>query len=320
MTVPVPRPGVGEVLIAVSAAGVNRPDILQRRGLYAPPPGASVLPGLEVAGVVVAHGDPATAVLLPRGTRVCALLAGGGYAPYAVAPAGQVLVLPDAVSDIDAAAIPETLFTVYQNLWGRGGYQPSDSLLIHGGTSGIGTMALSVIRYARARAGASPDLPLMVTCGTPEKCARALDLGASHAVNYRADDFVAAVAAATGGRGVDIVLDMVGGDYVPGNLACLAAGGRHISIATQGGATASLDLRLLMQKSLVLTGGTLRPRTVAEKTALRDAILRDLWPGVVSGAVRPVIHAVYDLAEAAKAHQAIEVGEVVGKVVLLVHA
>lgn len=343
-TRPVPTPGPGEVLVRIRAAGVNRPDILQRKGLYPPPAGASDIPGLEIAGTVVAHGPDIPIDAPPIGKRVCALLSGGGYAEYAAAPAGQTLPLPNSITDVQGAAIPETLFTVYQNLIVRGGMQPTEAILIHGGTSGIGTMAMQMINYFQSyplplqgggRGGGqsqeqSPLTPtlspqagrggnlVIVTCGSDVKCTAALNIGATHAINYKTADFAAEVARITNGRGVDIVLDMIGGDYVPRNLACLAYGGRHISIATMGGASATLDLRTLMNNNLTLTGGTLRPRSVAEKSALRDAILRDIWPGVVSGVITPVIHATFPLTDAAAAHTALEHGDVVGKIVLTV--
>jgi NADPH2:quinone reductase len=333
---PVPTPGAGEILVRVTAAGINRPDLLQRKGLYPPPPGASDIPGLEIAGTVIAHGPDIPNNAPPIGTRVCALLSGGGYAEYAVVPVGQTLSLPDTISDIQGAAIPETLFTVYQNLIVRGRMMPNETILIHGGTSGIGTMAIQMIKHCRPRGGGDPlrqntdssalwapasagaTSLLIVTCGSDEKCTAALNIGATHAINYKTDDFTAEVARITHNRGVDIVLDMIGGDYVPRNLACLAYGGRHISIATMGGVTAPLDLRLLMKNNLTLTGGTLRPRSVPEKTTLRDAILRNIWPGVLSGTIAPVIHGTFPLADAALAHAALERGDVVGKIVLTI--
>ncbi len=310
---PTPIPGQGEVLIAVHAAGVNRPDILQRRGAYPPPAGASPLPGLEVTGTIIAHGPSSPPEIPPIGTRVCALLAGGGYAQYATAPSEQIIPLPDDVDFISGAALPEALFTVYQNLILRGRMAPFESILIHGGTSGIGSMAIQVVRYLAHGQGGT----IIVTCGTDNKCTRAKALGANIAVNYQHDDFVQAVARATNDRGVDIVLDMIGGDYLPRNLACLATGGRHISIATQGGSTATIDLRLIMRQNLTLTGGTLRPQPVAVKGAIRDAILRDVWPGVVAGAIRPIIHATFPLNDACSAHQTLESGTVIGKIVLV---
>lgn len=307
--VPVPKPG--EVLIRVAAAGVNRPDLLQRLGKYPPPPGAPDIPGLEIAGTIVAAG-PNTTPPYPIGARVAALLSGGGYADYACAPVGQILPLPDSVSDLDAAALPEGLFTIWQNIFQIGALRPHESVLIHGGASGIGTTAIQMVRYA------GTQNKIFVTAGNDEKCAACLKLGADHAINYKTDDFVAAVMTATNGAGVDLVLDMVGGDYVPRNLACLKDEGRHISIAVQGGAGAEIDLRVVMTRRLILTGSTLRPRTAAEKEILRDDLLRHVWPGVITGQIKPMIHAVFDLQGAAAAHTALEQGHHIGKIVLRV--
>src|SRR5687768_17119909 len=246
---PVPRAGPGEVLIKVAAAGVNRPDILQRRGLYPPPPGAPDILGLEVSGTVVEAGDGAENLL---GKQVCALVAGGGYAEYCVAPAGTCLRIPEVLSLVEAAAMPETLFTVWVNLFERGYAGEGETVLVHGGTSGIGTMAIAL--------GALFNLKVIVTCGSDEKCARALDLGATAAINYRTQDFAEEVKRITEGRGVSVVLDMVGGDYLPRNLASLADDGRHVSIAFQRGATAELPIPDVMRRRLILTGSTLRPR------------------------------------------------------------
>src|SRR3954469_4405065 len=248
---PVPRPGPDEVLIKVAAAGVNRPDILQRRGLYPPPPGAPDILGLEIAGEVVEAGEGAAEVV---GQKVCALVAGGGYAQYCAAPVGTCLLVPDAISLIEAAAMPETLFTVWVNLFERGFAADGDWVLVHGGTSGIGTMAITL--------GQLFGLHVIVTCGTDEKCARALELGAEAAVNYRTQDFVEAAQRLTGGKGVAVVLDMVGGDYVPRNLQALADDGRHVSIATQRGAKAEVTIADVMVRRLTLTGSTLRPRSL----------------------------------------------------------
>jgi len=303
---PVPRPGPGEVLIEVAAAGVNRPDILQRRGLYPPPPGAPSIPGLEVAGTVVTLGE-GVAELQP-GQPVCALLAGGGYARYAVAPAGQCLPVPEALSMIEAAAIPETLFTVWTNLFERAFARDGERVLVHGGTSGIGTMAIALGRLF--------GLETIVTCGSDEKCRRALDLGASVAINYRSSDFVEEVKSATGGRGVDVVLDMVGGDYLPRNLDCLAEEGRHVSIAVQRGPSAEINIAKVMIRRLLLTGSTLRARSVEFKTLVADELARTVWPYVAEGRLRPVIDSTFPLAEAAEAHRRMESGEHVGKIVL----
>jgi putative PIG3 family NAD(P)H quinone oxidoreductase len=295
------------VLIKVAAAGVNRPDILQRRGLYPPPPGAPSIPGLEAAGTVAALG--AGVATLAVGQPVCALLAGGGYAEYAVAPAGQCLPVPAALPLSEAAALPETLFTVWTNLFERAYAGEGDSVLVHGGTSGIGTMAIAL--------GNLFDLRVIVTCGSDEKCARAEQLGAAKAVNYRSTDFVQAVKEFTGGRGVDIVLDMVGGDYVPRNIECLAEEGRHVSIAVQRGATAELNLGTIMRRRLTLTGSTLRPRSAEFKSLVAEELARVVWPHVEQGQLRPVIDSTFSLAEAADAHRRMEAGEHIGKIVLV---
>ncbi len=303
---PVPRPGAGEVLIQVAAAGVNRPDILQRRGLYPPPPGAPTIPGLEVAGTVVALGEEALGLEL--GQPVCALLAGGGYAEYAAAPAGQCLPVPEELSLLEAAAMPETLFTVWTNLFERAYAREGEIVLVHGGTSGIGTMAIALCRLFR--------ISIIVTCGSYDKCRRAEELGATHAINYREDDFVSEVRRITGGSGVDIVLDMVGGDYLARNIDCLAEEGRHVSIAVQRGPTAQLNIANVMVRRLMLTGSTLRPRSVAFKSMVAEEIARTVWPAVGEGRLRPVIDSVFPLDQAAEAHRRMEAGEHVGKIVL----
>ncbi len=303
---PVPQPAAGEVLIRVAAAGVNRPDVLQRKGGYAPPPGAPSIPGLEIAGTIVAVGEGVDDVQI--GQPVCALLAGGGYAEYAVAPAGQCLPIPEGLEMIEAAAIPETLFTVWTNLFERAFATEGDSVLLHGGTSGIGTMAIALSNIF--------GLTIIVTAGSDAKCARALELGADHAINYKTEDFVARVKAITGGKGVTAVIDMVGGDYVPRNLQCLADDGRHVSIAVQGGAQATIPLFEIMRRRLTLTGSTLRPRDTAFKTLVADEIARTVWPHVESGRLRPVIDQVFPLGEAAAAHARMEEGDHVGKIVL----
>ncbi|WP_309662946.1 NAD(P)H-quinone oxidoreductase [Sphingomonas sp.] len=302
---PVSRPGPGEVLIEVAAAGVNRPDILQRRGLYAPPPGASPILGLEVAGTIVAVGDRVDALV---GERVCALVAGGGYADYCLAPAGTCLPVPEVLTMVDAAAMPETLFTVWVNLFERGFAADGDTVLVHGGTSGIGTMAIAL--------GKLFGLTVIVTCGTDEKCAQALEIGAAHAINYLTQDFVAEVQRLTGGTGVAVVLDMVGGDYVPRNLAALAEDGRHVSIAFQRGASAEIMIPEVMRRRLTLTGSTLRPRSVEFKTMVADEIARTVWPYAEGGRLKPVIDSVFSLEQAADAHRRIEAADHVGKVVL----
>ncbi|EZP55833.1 NAD(P)H-quinone oxidoreductase [Sphingomonas sp. RIT328] len=305
---PVPRPAAGEVLIRIAAAGVNRPDVLQRKGNYPPPPGAPSILGLEIAGTVAAVGPDVDPALL--GQRVCALLAGGGYAEYAVAPAGQCLPVPDGLEMVEAAAIPETLFTVWTNLFERAFATEGDSVLLHGGTSGIGTMAIALANLF--------GLTIIVTAGSDAKCARALELGATHAINYRTEDFVERVKAITGGKGVTAVIDMVGGDYVPRNLQCLADDGRHVSIAVQGGAQATVPLFEIMRRRLTLTGSTLRPRDTAFKTLVADEIGRTVWPHVEAGRLRPIIDRTFPLADAAAAHARMEEGDHVGKIVLTV--
>src|SRR5688500_1778148 len=303
----VPRAGPGEVLIEVGAAGVNRPDILQRRGLYPPPPGAPDILGLEVAGTVVEAGDGAGDLI---GARVCALVAGGGYAQYCVAPAGTCLTVPEVLRMTEAAAMPETLFTVWVNLFGRGFAADGDTVLVHGGTSGIGTMAIAL--------GNLFGLTVIVTCGSDEKCARALEIGAAAAINYQTQDFVQEAKRLTSGRGVAVVIDMVGGDYLPRNLAALADEGRHVSIAFQRGAKGEVAIPEIMQRRLTLTGSTLRPRSVEFKTMVADEIARTVWPYVEGGRLKPVIDSTFPLDKAAEAHARMEAGDHVGKIVLQV--
>jgi len=304
---PVPRPGPGEVLVEVAAAGINRPDILQRRGLYPPPPGASDILGLEIAGTVVGAGPGAEMLV---GQKVCALVAGGGYAQYCVAPAGTCLCVPEVMTMVEAAAMPETLFTVWVNLFERGFAADGDTVLVHGGTSGIGTMAIAL--------GKLFGLEVLVTCGSDDKCAAAMKLGAAGAINYRTSDFVAEVARLTGGNGVAVVLDMVGGDYVPRNLACLADDGRHVSIAFQRGAKAEIAIPEVMRRRLTLTGSTLRPRSVEFKTMVADEIAQTVWPYAEGGRLKPVIDRTFALEEAAAAHARMEAGDHVGKIVLTI--
>ena len=303
---PVPKPGAGELLIQVAAAGVNRPDVLQRRGAYPPPRGAPTISGLEVAGTVVATGAEVPEELV--GQTVCALIAGGGYAEYATAPVGQCLPVPPAVSMIEAAAMPETMFTVWTNLFERAFAMEGETALVHGGTSGIGTMAIALADLFGLR--------IIVTCGSDGKCRRAVDLGAAEAINYNEEDFVAAVMRLTGGAGVDIVLDMVGGDYLPRNLDCLAEDGRHVSIAVQRGATAEINIAKVMTRRLTLSGSTLRPRSNAFKALVADEIARAVWPHVEAGKLKPVIDSTFPLARAADAHRRMEAGDHVGKIVL----
>jgi putative PIG3 family NAD(P)H quinone oxidoreductase len=303
---PVPQPGLGEYLIRVKAAGVNRPDVLQRKGHYPPPPGASSILGLEIAGTVVAVGEGADASMLAQ--PVCALVSGGGYAEYCAVPAGQCLPVPPAITMVEAAALPETIFTVWSNLFERAYAIEGDTVLVHGGTSGIGTMAILL--------GKLFDLTVIVTCGSDEKCARAIELGAAHAINYRTQDFVEEVKRITGGKGVQAVLDMVGGDYVARDLACLADDGRHVTIAVQGGVKAEINLVEIMRRRLTLTGSTLRARDVTFKALVADEIRRNVWPHVAEGRLKPVIDSVFPLAEAAKAHARMDGGDHVGKIVL----
>ena len=302
---PVPVPGPGEVLVKVAAAGVNRPDLLQRKGAYPPPPGASDIPGLEIAGTVVAAGAGGSQLL---GLKVCALVTGGGYAEYCLAPVGTCLPVPEVLRMNEAAALPETLFTVWINLFERGFAADGDTVLVHGGTSGIGTMAILL--------GNLFGLEVIVTCGSDDKCAAAVELGAAHAINYKETDFVDAVDRWTEGRGVAVVLDMVGGDYVPRNLKCLADDGRHVSIAVQRGGTAEVPIFELMRRRLTMTGSTLRPRDVEFKTMVADELAKTVWPYVEGNRLKPVIDATFPLGEAAAAHARLEAGDHVGKIVL----
>lgn len=307
-TRPLPQPGPGEVLIRVGAAGVNRPDVLQRMGLYPPPPGASDLPGLEIAGEIVALGEGVNTALL--GARTCALVAGGGYAEFCTAPAGSCLPLPDTLTLAEGAALPETLFTVWHNLFERAFVKDGETVLVHGGTSGIGTMAISLCKLF--------DICIFVTCGSAEKCAAAIALGADAAINYATEDFAARVAELTGGRGVDAVLDMVGGDYLPKNLASLADDGRHVSIAFQRGIKGEINIADVMRRRLTLTGSTLRARDPAFKALLADEIYANVWPHVIEGKLKPVMDQSFPLAGAAAAHERMQAGAHVGKIVLTV--
>lgn len=308
VTRPVPQPGPDEVLVKVAAAGVNRPDVLQRLGLYPMPPGVPTIPGLEIAGAVVAVGDAVERWRI--GDAVCALVAGGGYAEYCTAPAGQCLPVPAGMAMVDAAGLPETWFTVWSNVMDRGHARPGETLLVHGGTSGIGVTAIQL--------GSALGMTVIVTAGNADKCTAALALGAAHAIDYNARDFVTEVARITDHRGVDLVLDMVGGDYLPRNLQCLADDGRHVSIAFQRGPRADLDLVAVMRKRLVLTGSMLRPRPIAFKTAIAETLEGAIWPEFEAGRLRPVTDRVFPLAEAAEAHRRMEAGAHVGKIVLSV--
>ena len=304
---PRPSAGPGEVLIEVAAAGVNRPDVMQRKGLYPPPPGASDIPGLEVAGTVVEAG--AGVDRWHGGDRVCALLAGGGYAEYCVAPAPQCLPLPRGLDVVRAAAIPETFFTVWTNVFERGHLQAGESALVHGGASGIGTTAIQIATQRGAR--------VFATAGSDEKCRACEQLGAVRAINYRTDDFGDAIRDLTGGRGVDLVLDIVGGSYVARNLAVLGVDGRLVQIGLmEGEAIAAVDFRRVLGRRLTITGSTLRPRSIDEKGRIAAALRREVWPLLESRAVQPIVDRVFPLAQAAAAHRLMESGNYVGKIVL----
>jgi NADPH:quinone reductase len=308
---PVPTPGPGEVLLRVIAAGINRPDVMQRKGAYPPPPGVSDIPGLEVAGEIVAMGSGVAVSQV--GDRVCALLAGGGYAEYATAPAVQCLPVPDHVRVEESAALPETFFTVYLNVFERAMLAPGESLLVHGGSSGIGTTAILLAKAQGSR--------VLATAGSVRKCEACVALGADRAINYHEEDFVAAVQDATNGQGVQVILDMVGGSYVGRNVAAAAVEGRIALIAMLGGARSELDLRPLLIKRLKLMGATLRPQTVEAKGRLAQALLAKVWPWFAAGRLRaPPIYARFPLAEAWRAHQLMESDEHIGKIVLQVGA
>ena len=305
-TVSVPQPGEGQVLLRVSYAGVNRPDVAQRQGLYPPPPGASPLPGLEVSGTIVAVGDG-----LPReyiGERYCALVSGGGYAEYCLAHIGHCLPVPEGMPMAEAAAIPETLFTVWHNVFERGWATEGETLLIHGGTSGIGTMATMLAKTF--------GLTVITTCGDDAKCAASRNLGADLSINYREQDFVEAVLDFTGGKGAEVVLDMVSGDYVARNMKCMAMDGRHVTIAVLGGAKAEINMAVVMTRRYTMTGSTLRPRSDAFKTLLAGEIESNAWPLFEAGTLRPVMDRSFPLAKAAAAHAYMEEGDHVGKIVL----
>ena len=304
---PVPEPGAGEVLIRVAAAGVNRPDVLQRKGAYPPPPGVTDIPGLEVAGEVVRLGEGVREPAL--GARVCALVAGGGYAQYVSAPAVQCLPAPPSLSLEEAAVLPETFFTVWLNVFERARLQRGETLLVHGGSSGIGTTAILLGKAFGAR--------VLVTAGSAHKCAACCELGADLAINYHENDFVAATLRATEGRGADVILDMVGGDYLARNAAAAAVEGRIALIATQGGTKAELDLRPLMAKRLMITASTLRPQSVENKGRLAAVLRQNVWPLFASQGLKPVVHARFALADAAGAHKLMESGTHIGKIVLL---
>lgn len=303
---PVPEPGAQEVLIRVTAAGVNRPDVLQRVGSYPPPPGASPVLGLEVSGTIAALGPDLAEWRV--GDAVCALAPGGGYAEYCVAPAPHCLPVPKGLSPVDAAGLPETFFTVWTNVFDRGRLKPGESFLVHGGSSGIGTTAIQLARAFGAR--------VFATAGSPEKCKICIELGAERAIDYKREDFTAVIKEATEGRGVDVILDIVGGDYIEKNLRSLAVEGRLVQIAFLQGSKASLDLVHLMMRRQTITGSTLRPRSVADKAAIAHSLHEKVWPLIEAKQVRPVIHRTFPLAEAAEAHRLMESSAHIGKIVL----
>ena len=303
---PGPRPGPGEILVRVAAAGVNRPDVMQRQGKYPPPPGASDIPGLEIAGVIE---DANGSRRWRDGDRVCALVSGGGYAEACVVPEPQALPIPSGLTLVEAAAVPETFLTVWTNVFERARLAAGETLLVHGGTSGIGTTA---IQLARARGSR-----VIATAGSDEKVRACLEIGADAAINYRTEDFVARTLALTGGRGADVVLDMVAGDYIPRNLEALALEGRLVVIGLQGGAKAQVNFVTILQRRLTITGSTLRARSIEEKGRLAREVERHVWPLLTSGAVKPLIHATFPLDRAAEAHRMLEAGTHVGKIVLV---
>ncbi|PKO31978.1 MAG: NAD(P)H-quinone oxidoreductase [Betaproteobacteria bacterium HGW-Betaproteobacteria-9] len=306
---PMPAAGAGEVLIRVRASGVNRPDVLQRSGAYPPPPGASDLPGLEVAGVIESgDADAMAAAGLVVGDRVCALVAGGGYAEYCVAPVGQCLPVPAGFDDVQAASLPETFFTVWSNVFDRARLQPGETLLIQGGTSGIGVTAIQLAKALGAR--------VIATAGSDEKCAACLALGADHAINYKTQDFSAVARELTDGKGADVILDMVAGSYVAREVECLAEDGRLVIIAVQGGVKAEFNAGLVLRRRLVITGSTLRPRPVAFKAAIAASLREKVWPLLEQGRVKPVIHSVFEASNAAQAHVLMETNQHIGKIVL----
>ena len=306
---PRPEPKAGELLIAVQASGVNRPDVLQRKGLYPMPPGVSDLPGLEVAGTVAAgSAEDLAAAGLAIGDAVCALVAGGGYAEFCVAPAGQCLPVPKGLSMIEAASLPETFFTVWQNVFSIARLQPGETLLVQGGSSGIGVTAIQLAKALGSR--------VIVTAGSDEKCAACVAIGADHAINYRTQDFAAETKRLTGGKGADVVLDMVAGEYLGREVACAAEDGRIAIIAVQGGTSSQIDAGLLLRKRLAVTGSTLRPRSVAYKSGLARELKITVWPLLESGRIKPVIHQVFAASKASEAHVLMESSTHVGKIVL----
>ena len=306
---PMPVPGAGELLIRVAASGINRPDVLQRTGNYPVPPGASDIPGLEVAGVIE-QGDAQELLRhgFKTGDRVCALVAGGGYAEYCVAPIAQCLPVPQGLSDVEAASLPETFFTVWSNVFDRGRLQAGESLLIQGGSSGIGVTAIQMAKAMGAQ--------VLVTAGSDEKCAACLALGADHAINYKTHDFQAEVKRLTGGRGVDVILDMVAGAYVAKEIECLSEDGRLVIIAVQGGVKSEINAGLVLRRRLTVTGSTLRARPIAFKAAIAQACLKSVWPLIENGQIKPVIHSTFAAVDAAKAHALMESNQHIGKIVL----
>lgn len=303
---PIPQPKAGDVLIKVAAAGVNRPDVMQRQGMYPPPPGASDIPGLEAAGTIVALGAGVEGLAI--GQKVTALMTGGGYAEYATTPAALCLPIPDGYDMIQAAALPETFFTVWHNVFQRAALQPGEKFLIHGGTGGIGTTAIQLAKYFGAT--------VFATAGTPGKCQACLDLGADVAIDYRQQDFVQVIAEQTNGKGVDVILDMVGGDYLPKNIKSLAADGRHVSIAFMHGPKAEVSFLPVMLKRLTLTGSTLRPQPTVQKAKIAAELREKVWPVLSQGKMKPIIHATFPLAQAAEAHRLMESSAHIGKIML----
>ena len=303
---PKPVAGAGEVLIDVAAAGVNRPDVMQRKGMYPPPPGASDIPGLEVAGTVVAIGEGVA--LLAVGDQVCALVTGGGYAEFCIAPEVQCLPVPRGLTMIEAASLPENYFTVWTNVFDRGRLARGESLLVQGGSSGIGVSAIQVAHALGSR--------VFATAGSPAKCTACERLGAERAINYREEDFVEVTKSATGGHGVDVILDMIGGEYVPREIAALAEEGRLVLISTMGGAKAEIDLRAVMGRRLTITGSTLRARSSEFKGGIARSLRANVWPLLESGSVKPVVHATFPLERASEAHRLMESSEHIGKIVL----
>lgn len=307
---PDPVPGAGEVLVRVAASGVNRPDVLQRTGNYPVPPGASDIPGLEVAGTIVGGDAQAMAAAgFKQGDRVCALVAGGGYAELCVAPVGQCLPVPRGLTDVEAASLPETFFTVWSNVFDRGRLQPGESFMVQGGTSGIGVTA---IQMAKAMGAGK----VIATAGSDDKCKACIELGADHAINYKTQDFAEEAKKLTGGQGVDVILDMVAGGYIDREVKCVAEDGRIVVIAVQGGTKSEFNAGLVLRRRITITGSTLRPRSVAFKAAIAQALAKHVWPLVEAGRIKPVIHSTFPAAEAAKAHALMESNQHVGKIVL----